>query len=55
MRTLTNCVSFILVVLFVYLSLGENGLFKFHPSLMAISVSLRLTTKKKRNLTQYLH
>lgn len=37
MRTITNSVSVILAVLFVYLSIKENGLFKFHPSLMGIS------------------
>jgi hypothetical protein len=40
MKTVAIIVSILLVLLFVVLSLWENGLFKLHPSLMAVSVSL---------------
>jgi hypothetical protein len=39
MRRLAIVVSILLVLLFVILSLWENGLFKLHPSLMAVGVS----------------
>jgi hypothetical protein len=39
MRTAAIIVSILLVLLFIVLSIWENGLFKFHPSLMATGVS----------------
>jgi hypothetical protein len=42
MQTVSIIVSILLVLLFVVLSLWENGLFKLHPSLMTVGVSLIL-------------
>ncbi len=39
MRTVAIVVSILLALLFVVLSIWENGLFKLHPSFMAVSVS----------------
>lgn len=39
MRTVAIVVSLLLVLLFVTLAIREDGIFKFHPSLMAVSVS----------------
>ncbi|CAF1290927.1 unnamed protein product [Rotaria magnacalcarata] len=37
MRTVATIVSISLVLLFVILCIQEDGIFKFHPSLMAVS------------------
>lgn len=39
MRKVATAVSLSLVALFLVLSIWENGLFKLHPSLMAVGVS----------------
>jgi hypothetical protein len=46
MRTVAIIVSILLVLLFVILSIWENGLFKLHPSLSAAGVSESIENHK---------
>lgn len=49
MRTVAIVVSIILVLLLLVLSIRENGIFKLHPSLMAVGVSKLIKNCKYRN------
>ena len=44
-------VSILLVLLFLALSLGESGLFKLHPSLMSVAVSISIDHGEMQTIT----